>query len=294
MGMKQEKIKFIINPISGVGRQKIVEKLVEEMIDKVKYLYDISYTEAPHHATFLAQQASKNGYDVVVAVGGDGSINEVAKGIIGSQTKLAIIPTGSGNGLARHLQIPFDIKKAIQVINFGKEKLIDTAVINENLFLNVAGVGFDAKIANEFAKCKKRGFWSYFKVGVSNYFGYKEKKYTIYANGNVYKRRALFISLANSDQFGFNTSIAPSATIDDGELELCIMRKPGLLTIPFVFSKIYTKRIHTSRYYEVLKVKEAQIVRKKRNTIHVDGDPMKTSNILDIKVNPKSLNVIIP
>jgi len=294
MEENQRKIKFIINPISGVGRQKIVEKIVEEVIDKVQFLYDISYTEAPHHATFIAQQAAKENYYIVVAVGGDGSINEVAKGLYGSNTRLAIIPTGSGNGLARHLQIPFDFKKAIQVINQANEKLIDTAVINENLFLNVAGVGFDAKIANEFAKCKKRGFWSYFKVGVSQYFGYKEKKYTIYANGNVYKRRALFISLANSDQFGFNTSIAPSATIDDGELELCIMRKPNLFTIPFVFTKIYTKRIHKSRYYEVIKIKEAQIVRKKKNTIHVDGDPMKTSNVLDIKVNPKSLNVIIP
>lgn len=294
MGMKQEKIKFIINPVSGVGRQKIVEKLVEETIDKVKYLYDISYTAAPHHATFLAQEASKDGYDIVVAVGGDGSINEVAQGIVGTETKLAIIPTGSGNGLARHLQIPFDIRKAIQVINIGNDKLIDTGVINESLFLNVAGVGFDAKIAIEFAKCKKRGFWSYLKVGVIHYFGYKEKNYTIYANGNVYKRKALFISIANSDQFGFNTSIAPGATIDDGELELCIMRKPNLLTLPFVFSKIYTKRIHTSKYYEVIKVKEAQIVRKKKNTIHVDGDPMKTSNILDIKINPKTIKVIIP
>ena len=234
--MEKKKIIFIINPISGVGKQRLVETAIDKTLDKSIFDYDISYTSAPKHATELSKDAACKNYDIVVAVGGDGSINEVAKGIIGSNCTLGIIPIGSGNGLARHFNIPFDISQAIEVINKCNTIKIDTATINEQLFLSIAGVGFDALVANKFAKGKRRGFWSYFKITVREYPKYKPKKYSLTIDGKKMIRRALLVSFANSNQFGYNTSIAPMAIINDGFLDVCILKKVPIVKAPFYCS----------------------------------------------------------
>ncbi len=292
--MEKKKIKFIINPISGIGKQKIVESALGKSLDKSVFDYDISYTNAPEHATEICIEAVAQNYDAVVAVGGDGSINEIAKGIMGSDIVLGVIPTGSGNGLARHLHIPFNINDAIAVINNYKTQKIDTATINDRLFVSIAGVGFDALVANKFAKCKRRGFWSYFKVTFKEYPRYKPKKYVITLDGIIIKRRALLISFANSNQFGYNTSIAPEAQINDGLLDICILKKVPVIKAPFYAHLLFNKRLDKTKYLEVIKAKEINILRKKNNKIHIDGDSLKLTTELNIRINPLSLNVIIP
>jgi diacylglycerol kinase (ATP) len=294
MVLDKMKIIFIVNPVSGIGKQRIIETAVEKCIDKSVFDFDIAYTDAAGHATVIAKEAVNNHYDVVVAVGGDGSVNEVADGIIGSDTALALIPAGSGNGLARHLNIPFDINEALLVINRLKFDRIDTATINDRLFVSIAGVGFDALVAKKFAKCRHRGFWSYFKVSILEYPRYKPKKYELIIDGNKITRRALLVSFANSNQFGYNTSIAPGAVINDGLLDICILKKVPVVKAPYFAHLLFNKSLDKTKYLEIIQGKEVQVIRKKNSKINIDGNPMRLSKELLIKINPLSLKVIIP
>ena len=172
----KKKICFIVNPISGVGRQKVIEELIDKYLDRTIFEYEISYTKAAKHATELAKEAAKRNVDIVVAVGGDGSVNEVSRGLIGTKTAMAIIPTGSGNGLARYLNISLNLKSAMTIINQCNIKTIDTIQLNNETFANVAGIGFDAHIGWEFAKFGKRGFSSYLKVITREFPKYKAQE----------------------------------------------------------------------------------------------------------------------
>ena len=294
MVVAKKKILFLINPISGVGRQKRVEKLLEEHLDLEKYSYEIAYTKTANHAAELSKDAAEKKYKMVVAVGGDGSVNDVAKGLIGTNTALGIIAVGSGNGLAHHLNVPLNISDAIAIINQGKILDIDTASINGHMFVSIAGVGFDALVAHEFAKTKKRGFFSYLRVALKEYMLYKPKRYKIITDGKVLKRKALLISFANSDQFGYNASIAPKAVINDGLIDICIFRKVPIFLAPYLASMMFIKKIDETPFMEVIKVKEARIISKKNRTVHIDGDPFEMPGELVLKVNPSSLKVIVP
>ena len=287
-------ILFIINPISGTGKQKDVENLIDQELDKSKFIPRIIHTDAPGQATVLCKEAVEHGIDVIVAVGGDGTVNEIGQSLIGTKSALGIIPTGSGNGLARHLKIPFNIKKAIRVINQCKLHKIDTATVNDKVFLSIAGIGYDAFVAKKFSKASKRGFFSYFRIVSGEYQNYKPRKYVLKVDGKTITRRALLIAFANSNQFGNNTSIDPKATIDDGYIDLCILRRIPLILIPFYVPLLFTKMFHKTQYIEIIRAKEATINRKKGKTMHFDGDPIAMGKTLEMKVNPLSLNIIIP
>jgi len=220
----KKKIRFIVNPISGVGRQKIIEKLIDEQLNRTLFDYEIVYTKASKHATELAKEALANNCHIVVAVGGDGSVNEIAKGLVGSNTSIAIIPTGSGNGLARHLQIPLDLKKAMALINASKKTTIDTIQLNEETFVNVAGVGFDAHIGWEFAKFGKRGLLSYIKLILRELPKYKAQDFELIIDGKSIHQKAFLISFANGSQWGNNAHIAPLADAADGFMDIAILK----------------------------------------------------------------------
>jgi diacylglycerol kinase (ATP) len=285
---------IIINPASGVGNKQREEEMIRAHLDMERCHYRIVYTERPFHATEIGRQAARDKVDMVVAVGGDGSLNEVAKGIVGSNTALGIIPAGSGNGLAHHLQIPFRINKAIEVINQCKIKKIDTIRINGELCISIAGVGFDALVAKEYEKAKKRGFQTYFKIILKEYVNYKPKKYRITVDGEKYKERALFVSFANSNQFGYNASIAPHAEVDDGLIDVCIIRKVPLARVVFLANLMFLKKIDQSNEITILKGKEISLSRKKGKIVNIDGEHVKLQKDLIIKVDPLSLNVIVP
>lgn len=294
MEKSKKKIRFIINPISGVGRKKIIEGVIREQIDTGKYDFDIVYSEAACHATELSRKAAENNYDIVVAVGGDGSVNEVSKGLIGTKTSLGIIPAGSGNGLARHLKIPFNPAKAVKVINEAYSIMIDTVKVNNETFISIAGVGFDALIAKKYAKAGKRGFWSYFKIITQEYISYKPKKYILNIDGKQIKTKALLIAFANSSQFGYNTSISPDAELQDGLVDVCIFQKAPFLEVPFISNLLFLKQIDKTKYVEIIKAKNVIVERKRNRVINVDGEPVKVGKTLNITVNPMSVRVIIP
>jgi len=290
----KKRVLFIVNPVSGAGKQGRIELLLSEKLDIGKFDYRVVYTERPGHATELSRMAAAEGTDIVVAVGGDGTVNETAAGLIGMQTAMGIIPAGSGNGLSRHLHIPMKISGAIEVINRDKIVSIDTATLNDQVFVNVAGVGFDALVARKFAKAGKRGFATYFRITAHEYKDYKPRKYVLTIDGKVIKRRALLVSFANSSQFGNNTSIDSNASLDDGLIDVCIVGKVPFWKTGFLAPLLFIGKFDQTRYVEIIRAKEVQLVRKKGKSIHLDGDPKKMGKSLTMKINPLSLKVLGP
>jgi len=292
--MPKKKILFIINPKSGIGKYKLLASYIEKALDKDFFDYDILYTKFAGHGTELAQEAVRKSYNIVVVSGGDGTLNEIAKALVGSETLLGIIPVGSGNGLAHHLKIPINPIQAIEIINKTKSITIDTAYVNNNLFVSIAGVGFDALVAKKFTKVKRRGFLSYFKIIAKEYPKYKPLNYIINIDGKQFARKALFISFANSDQFGYNTTIAPKAIIDDGMIDVCIVKKIPIIELPFLAHLLYWKQIDKSKFIETIKGKKFLIEQEKKSTVNIDGEAVKLEKDLVVKINPLSLKIIIP
>ena len=291
----KKRILFIVNPISGSRRKRNLPKLIDELIDKRKYKVTIALTEYAKHAAEISFKGVQDGYDIIVAVGGDGTINEVASQMINSKATLGIIPGGSGNGLARHLNIPLSPTRAIELLNIGIETKIDTVTVNKKPFVSIAGVGFDALVAKKFANSPRRGFLTYFKIVTNEFFNYKPKKYTLYFDdGPFIKQRAFFIAFANSNQFGYNTKIAPTAKLNDGKIDICIVQKPNVFQAPVVANLLLLKLIDKSPLVDIISTSEVVIKRKKNRVINIDGEPVKLAKDLHIKVIPLSLKVIIP
>lgn len=288
----KKKICFIVNPISGVGRQKIIEKLVVEKLDHARYEYKIVYTEHPKHAIDLCKKATEDCFDIVVAVGGDGSVNEAGRSLAGTGSALAILPAGSGNGLARHLGIPMDLVKAMDVINNGKEITIDTVSINNETFLGMAGVGFDAHIGWEFAKFGKRGFSSYVKVVTREFPKYKAMDYELEIDGVKYSRNAFLISFANGSQYGNNAVIAPNADLQDGMIDVCILKDFPVYALPVLAYRLFNKKMGSSKYIEIIRGKKIK-VKQLSTTAHIDGEPVELGHDITIEVKPATLKVVV-
>src|SRR5579872_7257752 len=223
--MNKKHVVFIINPKSGVKRQKEIKHGIEAHLDKGRYSYELLHTEFAKHGTVLAKEAARNGAHVVVAVGGDGSVNDVVQGLMGTDTLLAIIPKGSGNGMARTMGIPLDTHEAIKLINNGTVVNMDIGYANGRPFISNAGVAFDALISKKFAKSEKRGFWMYSWLVTKYLWLYKSWDWQITVDGKQFTERAFMINVANGQQFGYNFKIAPMASFTDGVLELIIIRK---------------------------------------------------------------------
>lgn len=290
----KKKILFIVNPISGGKNKKRIPDLVNQHLSKSKFEYRISFTERVEHGYMLAKAAVKEGYDIIVAVGGDGTVNEVAKALIKSEIILGIIPFGSGNGLARSLKIPLNISKAISIINDLKTDKIDAASFNKDYFFNVAGTGFDALISQSFAKNKTRGLFGYVGTTFREMKRYNPSNYKLNLDGNLLERKAFIISVANSAQYGNGAYIAPRADVKDGLLDVIIVKPIAWYSIPFAASKMFTKKVESSKYVEMFQAKKITIERDIEAPIHLDGEPkMGEKNIL-IEVIPLSINVIVP
>lgn len=289
----KKKICFIVNPISGVGRQKVIEQLVASRLDTSLFEPEIVYTEAPRHAVTLSREAVNRGCEMIVAVGGDGSVNEAGRGVVGTGASLAILPAGSGNGLARHLKIPMNLVNAMQVINTGKPVTIDTASINNEMFIGMAGVGFDAHIGWEFAKFGKRGFQSYIKVVTREYPKYQAQQYRMEIDGTAYERTAFLISFANGSQYGNNAAISPQADLQDGLLDICILKQFPLYAVPMLAYRLFNQKMHESEYLEIIKGSNIKIIQP-ATIAHIDGEPVELGHELKIKVNKGSLKVVCP
>ncbi len=291
---QKQKILFIINPISGIGRQKKVEQNLELFLDKEKFDYQISYTSYAHHATAISLAAVLKSFDVVVAVGGDGSINDCIRGLVSTGVTLGIIPAGSGNGLARCLNIPLSIEEAIKCINNQKTLEIDSIKLNDTFYASIAGIGFDALIAQEFSKTQTRGFQPYLKLVLQHYPQYRQQTYTLVIDGKEITTQALFISFANSKQFGFNTEIAPNAELNDGLIDVVIVKKPPLPLLFWTAQLLFFRKFDKSIYVETYQAKHVVVRNKDKIAINLDGEYTELNGDLDFSIVPKSLKVIIP
>lgn len=290
----KKKILFIINPISGGRDKKRIPGLIDLYLNKDVFEHRISFTEKVEHGFMLAKAAIKDGYEVIVAVGGDGTVNEVAKALINTKIILGIIPFGSGNGLARSLKIPLKIVAAIKNINNFNIDTIDSASFNENFFFNVAGSGFDAHISQCFASNKIRGFIGYIRTTFKELRNYIPQKYTINLDGKEYLREAFIVSIANSSQYGNDAHIAPRADVKDGWLDVVVVKPIKWYKIPFIAVRMFTKTAESSKYVEMFRAKKIVIQREYDAAIHLDGEPRMEQQNLSIEILPLSVKVIVP
>lgn len=284
------KILAIINPISGTGKQKNIELLLKKHLISSRFALQVKYTQYPNHASELTQESIKDNFQAVMAVGGDGTINEIARSLTGSNVALGIIPCGSGNGLARHLGIPMNPRKAIEWINQAQIKSMDTISANDQLFVNVGGIGFDAHISHQFANMTSRGLTSYIKATVSSFFSFTNQTFKITSTQGNEQIEGFMLSFANSCQFGNNAYIAPKASIMDGKLDLVVMRKPHLYQIPYLLFRTFTKTIHNSSLVKNIQGTQFQI-EQSGNIAHLDGEPVELGNKIILRVNPSSLKI---
>lgn len=290
----KKQLLFILNPKAGSGLNDKIVSQIKRHINHDTYDSEIIYTDFAGHGIELSRSAADKKYFGVVAVGGDGTINEIAQSLKFSETALGIIPTGSGNGFARHLKIPVHIAKAIQVINKGNTILCDTFLVNDWFALNVSGIGFDAHIASLFSKSSSRGFKTYFKLVVKSYAGYYNKTIILNVDGKEKKHDVFITSFANSSQWGNNARIAPHANIQDGLLDVSVIRKMPFYKMIRVIRNLFAGKLEADDYITFYKGKQIGMVTDTPIDLHVDGEAKGLTHQLDIKVVPTSLKIIVP
>lgn len=288
----KKKIWFIINPISGVRRKDDIPQLIRDHLDLNQFDYEIQYTKHKGHAYELAKTAASNQIDIVCAVGGDGSVHEVGTGLIGSETKLAIIPIGSGNGLARHMHIPLNVVKAIECINLMNDIQMDTVKVNEKPFLGIGGYGLDAIIAKKFDEDKKRGFWTYVKHVFKEFFKFNPINISIDTNGQIKKLPIVLCTIANTSEFGNGFVVSPKSDATDGKIELFLLKPFSFWRTPGIIYRFFMKKSHNSQFAEVISFEKATI-NLTQKIAHYDGEPVAVGSELKVQVVPKSLHILI-
>lgn len=291
--LMKEKILFIVNPVSGGKAKDAFPAIVKHYFEEDSY--SIIQTNRSGHATEIVKKGIIDGYTQFVAVGGDGTVNEIAKSLINTDFKIGIIPFGSGNGLARHNKIPMDLRRAISTIKEGFSIKIDTCLLNGNPFVNMAGVGFDAYIGSLFGKDKKRGFKSYIKTTTKEFNSYKSQDYKITIDGKTFEEKAFLVSFANSSQYGNNAYISPEADIADGKLNVTLLKPFQFSNVPELVFRLFLKNIHKSKLVKTFIASQKIVVERISDDIfHLDGEPFMGDKILDISILPSSLQLIVP
>jgi len=287
-------IVFIVNPFSGTSKKGNLEPLIRRKLDQDQYTYSIKYTEAAGHATILAQEARDKRADVVVAVGGDGSVNEVAQALVHSDTVLGVLPGGSGNGFAMHVGIGRSIANGIKVINSGRPRVIDTCTVNDRFFINVAGVGFDARIAFMTKLNSKRGFLPYFLTTLRQAKGYRPVSLSIEIDGDQLEGRYALAAVANASMFGYYFTIAPPARLDDGVMDLVLIKDASLVKYAMSSHRFLNRSLHKSPITDFYQGQNIKLSVSESDYLHVDGEGMEAPNQLEFAIVPQSLKVMFP
>ena len=293
--MSRKRILFIVNPISGHRDKRRFGEEAAAVLGGGDIVYDVVFTERAGHATELALAAVKEGYDIVAAVGGDGTLNEVARGLLHSDTAMAVIPSGSGNGLARCLHLPRKTSDALRLLREGRVERIDTGTVNGELFLSVAGIGLDAQTADDFARDPRRGFIPYAYYATNNYFHLKPETVRITFDGRkTLTCSPMLVTFANSNQYGYNAVIAPHASLQDGLLDTCILNRPPLPLIPAFVGMLMHGLVDRSRYLTEIQSAHITVERPAAGVVNIDGEPVMMEAVLEVKVVPQSLRVVVP
>lgn len=289
----RKKIFLIINLFAGHGENregkiKIAISWLKSHIGKV----ESENTNHPGHATELAAKAHADKYELVVAVGGDGTVNEVAQGIIGTTTPLGIIPMGSGNGLARELGISMDVLKSAKTLTEGKKQQIDVCLINNQRFLCTAGIGFDAQVAHKMSKAKTRGFLRYIQLTIQESISFKPFKIKMFVDDILIEKPVFLVTFANASQFGNNARIAPNASMTDGLIDVVVVKPFNKIWLPVFGIGLFTRIIPKLPFVECYKAQNIQLENAGTNIYHFDGEPGKLTLPATIKIDSEKLFVV--
>ena len=288
------RILFIINRTAGQGEKHDLPRLISFSCAKAGLLPDLEFTRYGGHASELARQAVAEGYPRMVAVGGDGTVNEVAGSLMHTGILLGIVPTGSGNGLARHLRIPLQVDQALGLVQTGRTLYMDALPINDRFSFNVSGIGFDGLVAGAFGANGARGLRNYARIILREFPRFRNFRVTAEFEGQKVQDRVFIVAIANSSQFGSGAVVAPRASVCDGQADICLIRKPGWLQLPaFVFS-MFTRQLDQSKLVQIFKTGSCHITMEGARASHLDGEPGPPLKEVNIKVEPACLKVMVP
>lgn len=289
---EMKNIAFVVNPISGTKTKSRVAKLIRELLDKQQFAPTVVTTEYAGHATQLAQQFALEGYYAVVAVGGDGTINEVASALVGTNTALGIVPNGSGNGFARHLDISTRMNRAIEMLNCSEVINVDYGLVNDIPFFSTFGVGFDAVVAHDFAE-SSRGLKGYVQSIFKDIFQYKPETYHLQGEGIDLTTPAFLVNFANAGQWGYDAYIAPKASVQDGWLDVAVVSEFSLMEAPGMALQLFAKNIDENLHMSTIRTKELTLVREHEGPAHIDGTPVQMPERLHVRIVEEGLKVLV-
>ena len=292
--MSKEKVCVIINPVSGTGgKQSIPEKIVSAFNPK-KYDVIIRFTGYADHATEITKNAVKEDFKYVIAAGGDGTVNEIAKALVGTSCVLGIIPLGSGNGLARDLNISMSVDKSIETISKGVVRNIDYGMANDNIFFCTCGVGFDAFVSERFADEKMRGPIGYVKNILESVIDFKSEEYELTYDDTTIKERAFVVTCANASQYGNEAYIAPGADMEDGKMNVSLIKPINAFEMPQTTIQLFNKTLHKNNKVISLLTSNLIIKRNRSGAMHIDGEAVEAGKEIVVKIIPKGLRVLAP
>ena len=291
---KRRHILAIINPVSGTGNKDKIPRLIDTVVNHDINDVSIMVTEYAGHAREIAADAVKDGIDVVVAIGGDGTVNEVGSALCGTETALAIVPCGSGNGLARHLRISMNASRALQVLNDGVVGQFDYCTVNGQPFFCTCGMGFDATVSYKFANEGTRGFITYIKKTITEYFKYDAQQYNIDIDGTQMEEKAFVIACCNAAQYGNNAYIAPRATMQDGLIDVTVMHPFNLIQSPLIGARLFLKQLNKDHHVSIYRGKHVIIEREHDDIMHIDGDPIMMPARIVVENVSKGIHILVP
>lgn len=292
--MAKEKMCLIINPVSGTESKKNIPEDVAASLDQKKTDLIIRVTGYPRHASEIAREAVQEGFKSVIVAGGDGTVNEAARELVNTSTVLGIIPLGSGNGLARDLGIPIDAEKALDIVLKDSTRAIDYGTANGHIFFCTCGFGFDAFISDRFADERRRGPLGYVRNVLESVVDFKSDEYEITHDGGTLRERAFILTCANASQYGNEAHIAPGASLDDGKMNVSILKPLNALEIPQTTLQLFTRNIDKNSKMTTLVTQRLHIKRSRSGVMHVDGEPLQAENEIDVRIFHKGLHVFAP
>lgn len=291
---KKKQVYVIINPVSGTSSKQNLPHKIAGAFDAHNVDVHIFITGYAGHGSEIAHKAVREKVDYVIAVGGDGTVNETAKALVGSETVLGIIPMGSGNGLARDLHIPINSGDAIKAMKGENVISIDYGIANDHIFFCTCGVGFDALVSEKASTQKKRGSLMYFRNMLETFFKQKPETYEIITPEGTIKDKAFVVTCANAGQYGNNAFIAPNADIQDGLMNVAILKPLNILEVPQTTLQLFSKNIDSNKNLTEMLSSEVIIKRESDGLMHVDGDPVQTGKDIHVRIIPKGLKVLVP
>jgi YegS/Rv2252/BmrU family lipid kinase len=282
---------FLVNTRSGANRRRDLAPLIREAWE---WEHEIVSCGSKEDLDDVIRNSAAGGVRIVYAVGGDGTVHEVAKRLVNTDLVLGVLPTGSGNGLARHLGLPMDLRASLRACSALRIETIDTATVNGTPFVNTMGIGFDAWVADAFSSAGTRGLRTYVRVGLRGLARYASEEYELTIDGETIRRRAIIIAVANASQYGNNALIAPLASLQDGLLDVTLIEHASFLRLPILVAQLFAGNLHRARGVSTMRGRSITITRRAPGAAHLDGEPVTMPESLTIEIVPRSLRVIVP